>query len=156
MKQTESVWDYPRPPRLEHSTEHVLVAHRGHTLVDTTRAIRILETSHPPTYYFHPDDVDQTCLEAVSGSTFCEFKGHASYADIVIAGQRASRAAWWFENPSPGYADLAGYISLYPGRVEQCSIDGEPVQAQEGDFYGGWITTRVTGPFKGGPGTLGW
>jgi len=156
MKPTESVWDYPRPPRLEHSSEHVLVRHRGHTLVDTRRAIRILETSHPPTYYFPPDDVDQSALHPVAGTTFCEFKGVASYADIVVAQDRIPRAAWWYESPSAQYEELAGYIALYPGRVEQCTIDGEVVQAQEGDFYGGWITSWITGPFKGAPGTLGW
>jgi uncharacterized protein (DUF427 family) len=156
MKTTESVWDYPRPPRLERSSEHVLVTHRGHTLVDTTRAIRILETSHPPTYYFHPDDVDSSFLEPVVGETVCEFKGRASYADIVVGSERLARAAWWYDNPFAGYQELAGHISLYPGRVERCTVDGEVVQAQEGDFYGGWVTSRVTGPFKGGPGTLGW
>jgi uncharacterized protein (DUF427 family) len=156
MKTLESVWDYPRPPRLEHSQEHVVVTHKGHTLVDTTAAIRILETSHPPSYYFPLADVDQTLLEAVSGSTFCEFKGVASYADIVIDGERIPRAVWWYEDPSPQYRELAGHISLYPSRVERCTIDDEVVVAQEGDFYGGFITSRITGPFKGGPGTWGW
>lgn len=138
------------------STERVLVVHRGRTIVDTTRAIRILETSHPPTYYFPPEDVAPGCLERVPGHTWCEFKGQASYGDLVIEGDRIPRCWWWYENPQPAYAALAGYLALYPGRVDQCSVDGEVVQAQEGDFYGGWITSRVTGPFKGGPGTWGW
>ena len=156
MKTLESVWDYPRPPRLEHSQENVVVMHRGRTLVNTSAAIRILETSHPPSYYFPLADVDQSLLDSVSGTTFCEFKGVASYADIVIDGERIPRAVWWYEDPSPQYRELAGYISLYPGRVERCTIDDEVVVSQEGDFYGGFITSRITGPFKGGPGTWGW
>jgi uncharacterized protein (DUF427 family) len=156
MKSVESVWDYPRPPRLENSSEHVVVLHKGHTLVDTTSAIRILETSHPPSYYFPLADVAQSLLETVPGTTFCEFKGYATYADIVIEGSRLPKAVWWYDNPSPGYEELAGRIALYPGRVDWCTVDGEVVVAQEGDFYGGWITQRISGPFKGGPGTLGW
>jgi uncharacterized protein (DUF427 family) len=156
MKTAESVSDYPRPPRLEHSGEHVVVQHKGRVLVDTIAAIRILETSHPPTYYFPLTDVAKEFLEAVPGNTWCEFKGNASYADIVVGGERLPRAVWWYESPSPGYHDLAGHLSLYPGRVDQCTVDGEVVQAQEGDFYGGWITSRISGPFKGGPGTTGW
>jgi uncharacterized protein (DUF427 family) len=155
-KPTESVWDYPRPPRLEHSTEHIVVTHRGRVVADTTGAIRILETSHPPTYYLPPSDVDLTLLEPVAGSTWCEFKGAASYADLVMEGQRLPRAVWWYEEPSPAYRELMGYLALYPGRVDQCTINGEVVRSQEGDFYGGWITDRITGPFKGAPGTLGW
>lgn len=156
MKETESVWDYPRPPRLEHTHEHVVVIHRGKTLVDTTRPLRILETSHPPTYYFPLADVDESLLQPVEGSSWCEFKGQAAYADIVIGSDRIAKAVWWYPTPSAPYQDLAGHISLYPGRVDSCTVDGEVVQAQEGDFYGGWITSRVTGPFKGGPGTFGW
>jgi len=156
MKSLESVWDYPRPPRWEHSPEHVVVSHCGETLVDTTRSIRILETSHPPTYYFHPDDVELRFVKPVPGTTVCEFKGRASYADIVVGDNRCARAAWWYDSPEPAYAALAGYISVYPGRLDHCTIDGELVSAQEGDFYGGWITSRLRGPFKGGPGTLGW
>jgi uncharacterized protein (DUF427 family) len=156
MKEAESVWDYPRPPRLEHSDEHVVVVHRGRTLVDTTRALRMLETSHPPTYYFPREDVDESVMQEVEGSTWCEFKGQAAYADIVIDSERIPRAIWWYPAPTAPYQQLTGHISLYPGRVDRCTIDGEVVQAQEGDFYGGWITHRITGPFKGGPGTFGW
>ncbi len=156
MKETESVWDYPRPPRLEQSHEHVVVVHRGRTLVDTTRALRILETSHPPTYYFPRDDVDESVLEQVEGSTWCEFKGQAAYADIVIGSERIPRCVWWYPAPTAPFQQLAEHISLYPGRVDHCTIDDDVVQAQEGDFYGGWITPRITGPFKGGPGTFGW
>jgi uncharacterized protein (DUF427 family) len=156
MAETESVWDYPRPPRLETSGDHVVVTHQGRVIVDTKSPLRILETSHPPTYYLPRADVDVSTLEPVEGTTFCEFKGRASYADLVVGGSRLSRAVWWYENPSPGYLELVDHIALYPGRVDQCTVNGEVVQAQDGDFYGGWITSRVTGPFKGAPGTLGW
>jgi uncharacterized protein (DUF427 family) len=156
MAETESVWDYPRPPRLETSGDHVVVTHHGRVIVDTKSPLRILETSHPPTYYLPRADVDVSTLEPVEGTTFCEFKGRASYADLVVGGSRLSRAVWWYENPSPGYLELVDHIALYPGRVDQCTVNGEVVQAQDGDFYGGWITSRVTGPFKGAPGTLGW
>ena len=152
----ESVWDYPRPPALDPSSERVVVRHRGHVLADTASALRVLETSHPPTYYIPFADVDWNFLERVEGSTWCEFKGAASYADIVVEGHRIPRAAWWYETPTPGFEALQDYLALYPGRVDEATVDGEVVQAQEGDFYGGWITSRVVGPFKGAPGTLGW
>lgn len=152
----ESVWDYPRPPRLEKTSEHVLVTHQGRVLVDTRNAYRVLETSHPPAYYLPLVDTDASLIEAVAGETFCEFKGVASYADIVVGNHRVPRAVWWYENPTSGFVELKNHVSLYPGRVDECLVDGEVVQAQEGDFYGGWITSRVTGPFKGAPGTLGW
>jgi uncharacterized protein (DUF427 family) len=133
-----------------------VVTHNQRVIVDTKSPLRILETSHPPTYYLPRADVDVSILEPVEGTTFCEFKGRASYADLVVGGSRLSRAVWWYENPSPGYLELVDHIALYPGRVDQCTVNGEVVQAQEGDFYGGWITSRVTGPFKGAPGTLGW
>jgi uncharacterized protein (DUF427 family) len=152
----ESVWDYPRPPRLEATTERVVVTHRGRVIVDTTAALRILETSHPPNYYVPRADVDESVLVEVSGTTFCEFKGVAAYADLVVGSDRLSRAVWWYPEPTAGYEELIDHISLYPGRVDQCTVDGEVVQAQDGNFYGGWITSRVTGPFKGAPGTLGW
>jgi uncharacterized protein (DUF427 family) len=95
-------------------------------------------------------------FEAVSGSTVCEFKGVAHYADLVVGSKRLSRVAWWYPEPTQGFLPIRGYIALYPGRVDECTVDGERVVAQEGDFYGGWITSRVTGPFKGAPGTWGW
>jgi len=152
----ESVWDYPRPPRLEHTTDHIVVTHRGQVLADTKTPLRVLETSHPPTYYLPFGDVDFSLLEAVKGTTFCEFKGVAAYADIVVGGQSLSRAAWWYPEPTAGFANLVDHLALYPAVVDQCTVNGEGVTAQDGDFYGGWITSWVTGPFKGAPGTLGW
>ena len=158
MKKTEqeSVWDYPRPPRLESSSEHVVVRHGGEVICDTTGAYRVLETSHPPTYYLPPEDCRMELFEPVGGSTVCEFKGVAHYADLVVGSKRLSRVAWWYPEPTDRFLPIRGYIALYPGRVDECAVDGERVVAQEGDFYGGWITSRVTGPFKGAPGTWGW
>ncbi|MEY2899917.1 MAG: hypothetical protein RL247_83 [Actinomycetota bacterium] len=152
----ESVWDYPRPPRVEPSTEHIVVTHRGFVIAETTASFRVLETSHPPTYYLPFDCVDWQYVETVAGSTWCEFKGAASYADIVVGSSRIARAIWWYPSPATGYEMLADHLSLYPGKVDSVTVAGEEVQAQEGDFYGGWITSRVRGPFKGAPGTAGW
>lgn len=156
MTHVESVWDYPRPPRVDPTSEHVVVTHRGVTICDTRAAIRVLETSHPPTYYLPFADVNWDVFEPVAGETVCEFKGVAHYADLVIGDERLQRVAWWYPTPHRGFEDLADCLAIYPGRVDSATVDGEVVQAQEGDFYGGWITSRVTGPFKGAPGTWGW
>jgi uncharacterized protein (DUF427 family) len=154
--EVESVWDYPRPPAVKPSTEHVVVTHRGVVLCDTREALRVLETSHPPTYYLPRKDFNEDVLEPVAGSTVCEFKGVAHYADVVVDGERLSRVAWWYPEPNRGFEELADHVAIYPGRVDRATVDGEVVQAQAGDFYGGWITSRVSGPFKGPPGTAGW
>ena len=156
MRTSESVWDYPRRPRLERSSDHIVVAHRGIVIADTTAPLRVLETSHPPTYYLPFADVDMTLIEPVEGSTFCEWKGLASYGDIVVGGERLERAAWWYPEPTPGFANIVNCLALYPGQVDSATVEGEVVDAQEGDFYGGWITSWITGPFKGAPGTRGW
>lgn len=152
----ESVWDYPRPPRLERSGARITVVHAGVTLVDSDRCWRVLETSHPPVYYVPPDDVAPGTLERASGRSFCEFKGTAGYWDLVVAGARVANAAWSYAEPAPAFAELTGAVAFYPSRVDECRVDGRPVRPQEGDFYGGWITDDITGPFKGGPGTRGW
>ncbi|MDP9385362.1 MAG: DUF427 domain-containing protein [Actinomycetota bacterium] len=153
---TESVWDYPRPPALVPCERRVRVEVGGETLADTTAALRVLETSHPPTIYLPPGDVRMDLLAPVGRSSFCEWKGNATYFDVV-AGDRVERAAaWTYRAPVARYAALKDFISLYPGRMDACYIGEEQVQAQPGDFYGGWITSDVTGPFKGAPGTLGW
>jgi uncharacterized protein (DUF427 family) len=152
----ESVWDYPRPPRVEPVSSHILVVHNGVTIVSTNSAARVLETSHPPTYYLPIVDFIDGVLIPVSGNTVCEFKGIASYFDLDIAGQRINRAAWTYENPASGFGTLAGKVALYASRVDLCQVGDETVIPQEGDFYGGWITSNIQGPFKGAPGTLGW
>ena len=155
---TESVWDYPRPPRVEPSTEHVVVTHAGRRVVDTRRSYRVLETSHPPTYYVPVADVADGVLQpARSGlRTLCEFKGAAQYWDLVVDGERVADVGWSFPRPTPGYEVLREHVALYPGKVDEARVDDELVQPQPGNFYGGWITSRVRGPFKGAPGTMGW
>jgi uncharacterized protein (DUF427 family) len=153
---TESVWDYPRPPRVEPSSRRVRVVHRGVTVADTTRAVRVLETSHPPVYYIPPDDVLGGTLRESGRHTFCEFKGRASYYDLEVGGMVVRDAAWFYPEPAPGFEVIRDHPAFYPGRVDECFVDDERVASQKGDFYGGWITAEITGPFKGGPGTLGW
>jgi len=152
----ESVWDYPRPPRLEVTSKRIQIVLAGVTIADTTRAQRVLETSHPPVYYLPPDDVAREYLRPARGSSFCEWKGEASYYDIVVGDRVAAQAAWTYRQPSPAFAPIADYIAIYPGKMDECSVDGERVQAQPGDFYGGWITSDIVGPFKGDLGTWGW
>lgn len=153
----ESVWDYPRPPALVPFAGLVEVDVAGQSLARTTSALRVLETSHPPTYYLPLADVDTSLLRPVDGGrTICEFKGVASYFDVVVGDRVVSRAVWTYPDPTPAFAELRGYVSLMPGLMDECRVDGEVVVAQEGDFYGGWVTSWITGPFKGGPGTRGW
>lgn len=153
---TESVWDYPRPPRLEPSSERVVVTHAGVVLADTTSSLRVLETSHPPTYYLPASAFAAGVLRPAEGASWCEWKGQASYLDLVVGDEVLTGIAWTYPEPSAPFEALRDHVALYPGRVDRCTIDGEVVQPQPGNFYGGWITSRVTGPFKGGPGTSGW
>jgi uncharacterized protein (DUF427 family) len=152
----ESVWDYPRPPRLERTAAQVTVKHAGVTVVDSDRCWRVLETSHPPVYYVPREDILAGALQAGRGRSFCEFKGMAGYWDLVVGEIRVTDAGWSYPKPSPAFAELAGAVAFYPGRVDECRVAGELVRPQEGDFYGGWITDDIQGPFKGPPGTLGW
>jgi len=152
----ENVWDYPRPPRLEPSARHVRVVLGGMTIADSGGALRVLETSHPPVLYIPPQDVAEGVLTEVARTTFCEFKGHASYLDAAAGGRVERAAAWTYRSPAAGYAALRDHVAFYPGRMDACWLDDERVLAQEGDFYGGWITADLAGPFKGGPGTRGW
>lgn len=152
----ESVWDYPRPPRVEPSQRLVRVEFNGHVIAETTRAVRVLETSHPPSFYIPPQDIDMACFEPTSRRTFCEFKSAAHYWTIRVGERVAEKAAWSYPQPAPGFAAIRDYLAIYPSRVDLCMVDGERVQAQAGDFYGGWITADIVGPFKGGPGTIGW
>ena len=152
----ESVWDYPRPPRVEQSTERIVITLGGVTIADTTDAVRVLETSHPPVYYLPRSAFAAGSLEPAEGSSFCEFKGIAGYLTVRGATAVAENAAWFYPRPSPGFEVLADRVAVYPSAMQSCEVDGELVVAQAGDFYGGWITSRVVGPFKGEPGTLGW
>lgn len=156
----ESAWDYPRPPVVVPTDEHVVVRLGTAVVADSRRALRVLETSHPPTYYVPLADVSAGALRPAAGSTWCEFKGAAAYFDVLVPDDEghpvARRAAWTYPEPSPAYAVLVDHVAFYPGRMTLCTVDGEPVAAQEGEFYGGWVTGRVVGPFKGAPGSARW
>jgi uncharacterized protein (DUF427 family) len=132
------------------------VVFNGVTIAETRRGRRVLETSHPPVYYFPPSDVDLSCLVERPGSTWCEWKGHADYFDVVIDDTRAERAAWTYHRPTEKFEAIREHIAFYPAYMDACYVDGERVTPQPGGFYGGWITYDVVGPFKGGPGTAGW
>jgi uncharacterized protein (DUF427 family) len=148
----ENVWDYPRPPALVPCARRVRVLAGGEVVADSSAALRVLETSHPPTIYVPPQDVRRDLLVPTGRGTLCEFKGRAEYFD-VLGGREA---AWSYPDPVPLYADLRDHVAFYPGRVDACYLDDERVEAQPGDFYGGWLTSDIAGPVKGGPGTLGW
>ncbi|NEP16322.1 MAG: DUF427 domain-containing protein [Leptolyngbya sp. SIO4C1] len=152
----ESVWDYPRPPALEPANQLVQVIFNGTTLAETRQAQRVLETSHPPVYYIPPSDVRLEFLTATSKATYCEWKGRARYYTIEVGNQRVENAAWAYPDPTDAFSDIRDYLAFYPSRMEACYVDGERVKAQAGDFYGGWITQNIVGPFKGEPGSWGW
>ncbi len=152
----ESAWDYPRPPRLESIDRHLRVVFNGVTVAETRRGWRVLETSHPPVYYFPPDDVAREHLRDAAGSSFCEWKGGARYYDVVVGDRIAPRAAWYYPDPTPGFAALRGAVAFYCAPMDSCWVDGERAEPQPGGFYGGWVTSDVVGPFKGAPGTWGW
>ena len=153
----ERVWDYPRPPAVVPCSRRARIELRGHALADSTRALRVLETSHPPTIYIPATDVRQSLLATSDArSTWCEFKGAARYVDAIVDGRRFITVGWCYPNPAPGYEALRDHIAFYPGRVGAAWLDDERIQAQTSDFYGGWITSDLIGPFKGLPGTLAW
>ena len=152
----ESVWDYPRPPRVEPSSRHIRVVFNNTAIAETSKAFRVLETSHPPVYYIPPIDVQQQFLSRSDHQSYCEFKGLATYYTLRVNDKVSENAAWSYHNPSTGYESIKDHIAFYPARVDACYVDGERVQAQDGDFYGGWITSDIEGPFKGGPGTAAW
>ena len=154
---SERVWDYPRPPAVERSQHPVRIDFAGRTLASSTEALRVLETSHPPTIYVPPGDIDFSLLRDSGGQgTWCEFKGSARYLDAVADGRRVARVGWSYPDPTPGYEALRDHVAFYPGRVDEAWLGEEQVHAQASDFYGGWITAELIGPFKGPPGTLGW
>jgi uncharacterized protein (DUF427 family) len=152
----ESAWDYPRPPRLEKVGERLRVVFNGRMIADTRAGYRVLETSHPPVYYLPSRDSAMEFLQPESGHSWCEFKGQASYWSLNVNGRRSVKAAWSYPAPSHDFREIAGYLAFYASRVDECWVDDERVQPQVGDFYGGWITSRIVGPFKGAAGTSGW
>lgn len=153
---TESVWDYPRPPRLERTSALLEVELGGVVVASTTEGWRVLETSHPPTYYLPAGAFADGVLRPCAGSSVCEWKGAASYFDVVTPARTASRAAWTYPSPTADFGPIAGHVAVMAGLVDECRVDGEVVTPQPGGFYGGWITGNLTGPFKGVPGSMGW
>jgi uncharacterized protein (DUF427 family) len=156
-KPIESVWDFPRPPRVERVEWRIRVVVAGVTIVDAPNALRVLETSQAPAYYVAFAHIaDEYLRPNRQRSTMCEWKGVATYADIVVGDRVAERAAWSYAEPTVPFAEIRGHWAFYAQAVDECWVDDERVAANDGDFYGGWITPNVTGPFKGGPGTLLW
>jgi uncharacterized protein (DUF427 family) len=152
----ESVWDYPRPPRVEAFPGHIRVIFNNEVIADTSRALRVLETSHPPVYYIPPDDIRMSLLVPAEGHSFCEWKGAADYLDVSVVGRTARRAAWRYRTPNQEFAAIRDHVAFYAELMGACLVNGERAVAQPGGFYGGWITSSVSGPFKGVPGSMGW
>ena len=152
----ESVWDYPRPPRIDPSQKRVQVWAGDLLIADTTGAVRVLETSHPPGWYLPPGDVRTQLLRpSATRSTVCEWKGAATYWDVVADDVVVRSVGWSYPVPTKPFTTIAGWFAFYPSKL-RCVVDGVDVTPQEGRFYGGWITPDVIGPFKGSPGTWGW
>jgi uncharacterized protein (DUF427 family) len=151
----ESVWDYPRPPRVEPVPERLRVVVDGEVIAETTRGLRVIETAGAPVYYFPPDDVRLDRLAPSGRSTVCEWKGVASYRALT-GDHRIADIAWSYEVPKPGYEDIAGYLAFYAGKVDEAWVGDERAMPQPGGFYGGWVTSRIVGPIKGEPGSFGW
>jgi uncharacterized protein (DUF427 family) len=152
----ESVWDYPRPPRLEPAAATLRIVFAGQEIARTDAGFRVLETSHPPVYYLPPAAFRPGTLVPASGGSVCEWKGRAVYFDIVAGEARAPRAAWAYPSPSPRFAAIRDHVAVYPALMDACFVGDEKVRPQPGGFYGGWITDAVVGPFKGEPGTAFW
>lgn len=152
----EVVGDYPRPPVIERVERHVRALVGGRVIADTHRPVRVLETHQPPVYYLPPEDVATELLVDSPHTTYCEYKGRARYYSVRAGAVHRPNVAWYYPDPSPGYEELAGHIAFYAWALDEATVDGELVTPQPGRFYGGWITTEIRGPFKGGPGTAGW
>lgn len=152
----ESVWDYPRPPAAVPTVDRIRVVHHGVTIADTTSANRVLETSQPPAYYIPRADVTSGCLVPGSAQSFCEWKGPATYWTVVVGDASVANAGWSYEDPTPAFVAIRGHVAFYARLLDECWVGDEQVVANPGSFYGGWITSKVVGPFKGDPGTQHW
>lgn len=150
------MWAFPRPARAEPTIRHLRVEFAGRVLAETRRGFRTVETSLPPSYYFPPVDVDVESLRTIARSSLCEWKGRASYFDVVVGSRTAGGAAWTYRNPTGAFLAIRDHIAFYAAAMDLCTIDGDRARPQDGDFYGGWITADLAGPFKGPPGTEGW
>lgn len=153
----ESVWNYPRPPRLERSPKRLKIIFSNLVLADTNSAYRVLETSHPPVYYLPPTDIRMEYLQkSDQKGSFCEWKGFAGYYNIGVNNHQVINAAWFYSEPTPQFAEIKNFIAFYPALMDACYVDDHLVKPQPGEFYGGWITDDIVGPFKGEPGSWGW
>ena len=152
----ESVWDYPRPPRVEPTAKHIQIIFNGEVVADTHHAVRVLETSHPPVYYIPLADIRPEYLRPGDGRSFCEWKSEARYYTLEVDGRRAENAGWGYPNPARDFAAIRDHVAFYAAPMDACLVDGERARPQPGSFYGGWITDDVAGPFKGEPGSAGW
>ena len=152
----ESVWSFPRPAIAEPSDARIVIEHLGRTIADTREAIRTLETSHPPSYYIPRENIGTGLLRRAGRSSFCEWKGAATYWDVVVGDLVLERVGWSYANPSAPFAALRDHVAFYAAPFDRCFVDGERALPQPGSFYGGWITSRYAGPFKGVPGSMGW
>ncbi len=152
----ESVWDYPRPPRVEPVAERIRVTVDGITIADSVTALRVVETAGAPVYYLPPGDVRLDLMTGNGQHSVCEYKGLATYHDLIMPGRTIANAAWSYDEPASGYQAIRGFVAFFAGRVDEAWVGDELATPQHGGFYGGWVTSRVVGPIKGGPGTLGW
>jgi len=152
----ESVWGFPRPAIAQPSLRHIMIVHHGIVVADTRAAVRTIETSHPPTYYFPPQDVRATLTPVRNAGSLCEWKGAATYFDVTVGAEMFPATAWSYARPTPAFTSIAGYVAFYAAAFDRCSVDGEIVIPQPGGFYGGWITGDLAGPFKGVPGSRFW
>ena len=152
----ESVWDYPRPPKLERTTKRIQIFFNNELIADSRSAFRVLETSHPPVYYLPLEDIRSEYLLPADGGSWCEWKGLAAYYDVTVNGKTAHKVGWSYPSPSMSFSQIRDHIAFYAWAMDRCLVDGELVVPQPGRFYGGWITSDIVGPFKGEPGTEGW
>jgi uncharacterized protein (DUF427 family) len=152
----ESVWDYPRPPRLEASTKRIQIIFNHLTIADSQNSYRVLETSHPPVYYLPPKDIKMEYLIPAGGESCCEWKGVAKYYTLVVGDKKAEKVAWYYPQPTPPFEAIRNYLAFYATPMDACYVNGEKAIPQPGGFYGGWITSDIVGPFKGETGTWGW
>ncbi len=153
-KGQRSVWDFPRPPVLEKVNQLVQVKHQGKTIAKTRNAWAVLETASPPTYYISKSDIDMSMLaQVVDKTSMCEWKGSAMY--WALSTRTDQPVAWSYPNPFPEFEPLKNHLAFYPQNLD-CFIDKVLVKAQASQFYAGWITPDLTGPFKGEKGTEHW
>ena len=152
----ESVWDYPRPPRVEPVPERIRVVVDGIDIADSTDAFRVLETAGAPVYYVPPEDVRMDLLRANTRRTFCEWKGEATYHTLVVPTREIPDIAWSYPDPNPGYEAIRDHLAFYASRVDEARVGDEQATPQPGGFYGGWVTSKIVGPIKGEPGSAGW